>query len=89
MDKHIPMFGYTAEHLEQIRNSVDNLSKRELFAAMAMQGILAGDTTHFVNEDEMDSLAEETADHAVRCADKLIYALSTNFLDEQEKRING
>jgi hypothetical protein len=44
------------------------MTKREYFAALAMNGILAGDTTQ-------DSLAVDIADFAVDQADKLIAAL--------------
>jgi hypothetical protein len=44
------------------------MTKREYFAALAMNGILAGDTAQ-------DSLAVDIADFAVDQADKLIAAL--------------
>lgn len=46
----------------------ERLTKREYFAAMALQGILADSSKPQCSEDKM-------AIHAVRCADALIYRL--------------
>jgi len=52
------------------------LTKREYFAAMAMQGILANTSEEFINSSAI-------ANVAVRCADALLLALSKPENTEQ------
>ncbi len=55
---------------EESRSSMfDGLSKREFFAAVAMQGLIAGDVKQTFG-------TEQTAVCAVEHADKLLWALS-------------
>lgn len=61
----------------------DGLTKREYFAAMAMQGLLAGFVERSLANEEADC-SISVADDAVLMADALIEALNT-----EEKHDNG
>jgi hypothetical protein len=50
---------------------IQGLTKREYFAAMALQGVIAGDSNHNFLKDQ-----QYPAEHAVGLADALIAALN-------------
>ena len=54
-----------------------DLSKRDLFAAMAMQGFIASGGTAWSNPRRDGKDERELADHALRAADALVEALRT------------
>lgn len=60
---------------------MENITKRELFAAMAMQGLLAGETESY-NFGHIGNLAEQ----AVKRADALIKELDKD--KKQENKLN-
>ena len=60
-------------YLEQFHHG---LTKRELFSALAMQGILASD------ESQRKLLTKDVAHWSVECADALIAVLNKEKIDE-------
>jgi hypothetical protein len=76
-ETHIDPFGDKAKEQTVIRDCVmPGLTKREYFAATAMQGCLVGTITDRGEDDVQDfELYEEIAKHSVRYADALLAQL--------------
>lgn len=56
--------------------SEEGLTKRELFAAMAMQGILANPANDYVKRNDLDEGVGVITFDAVTCADALVERLN-------------
>lgn len=76
-NKNTPAFPVNEETTDRIDAGTKiytGLSKREYFAAMAMQGLLAG---RWANKERFDCSPETIATFAVNHADQLLNELST------------
>lgn len=68
-----PAFPFTSNDISNVKMQAQGMSKREYYAAMALQGINAG----YWSNPEMSGLSpRDRADEAVQSADALIAALA-------------
>ncbi|NJO73319.1 MAG: hypothetical protein HC833_05840 [Leptolyngbyaceae cyanobacterium RM1_406_9] len=75
-DSHDPAFPLFCQHIEPSSVAFYGLTKREYFAAMAMQGLIAADT-------DFEKTALEVSRWAVSQADSLIERLNETVGESQ------